>query len=110
MKLANTRVPLTILLVVLVLATGLPRPGWTSQNINPASTRSNVPYVQNFANIPIVGENSPDRQQVEPTIAVDPRNPNILVAGAQDLRLKPEGEHRWHGYYRAVDGGMTWTS
>jgi len=61
-------------------------------------------------NIGIVGEALPDRQQVEPTIAVDPRDPNIIVAGAQDLRLRSVGEHRWHGYYRSIDGGNTWAS
>jgi hypothetical protein len=61
-------------------------------------------------NVDVAGEASPDRQRVEPTIAVDPRNPNILVAGAQDLRLKATGEHRWHGYYRSIDGGQTWSS
>jgi len=61
-------------------------------------------------NVPIVGESSPDRQQVEPTIVVDPRNPSIIVAGAQDLRLKSIGQHRWQGYYRSTDGGQTWSS
>jgi hypothetical protein len=60
-------------------------------------------------NIDIAGEASSDRQRVEPTIAVDPRNPNIIVSGAQDLRLFPQG-HRWHGYYRSIDGGLTWSS
>ncbi len=61
-------------------------------------------------NVDIAGESSPDRQRVEPTIAVDPRNPSIIVAGAQDLRLIATGEHRWHGYYRSTDGGLTWSS
>ncbi len=61
-------------------------------------------------NIPVVGEVSPDRQQVENTIVVDPRNPNVIVGGAQDLRLKGVGEHRWHGFYRSTDGGQTWTN
>ncbi len=61
-------------------------------------------------NIGIVGEAPPDRQQVEPTIAIDPRNPSIIVAGAQDLRLIPVGGHRWHGFYRSTDGGATWTN
>ena len=61
-------------------------------------------------NVPVVGEAGPDRQQVETTISVDPHNPNILVAGAQDMRLKSVGEHRWHGYYRSVDRGQTWTN
>ncbi len=50
-----------------------------------------------------------ERQQVEPTIAVDPRNPTVIVAGAQDYRLLSVGGHRWHGFYRSVDGGMSWT-
>lgn len=49
------------------------------------------------------------RQQAEPTIAVDPRNPSIIVAGAQDYRLVAEGKHRWHGYYRSTDYGQTWS-
>jgi hypothetical protein len=56
-----------------------------------------------------VNSDSAERQQVEPTIAVDPRNPNIVVAGAQDYRLLAVGEHRWNGYYRSVDGGRNWS-
>jgi hypothetical protein len=67
--------------------------------------------------LPIAGTNlditassdSAERQQVEPTIAVDPHNPNVVVAGAQDYRLLSEGGHRWHGYYRSIDGGQTWS-
>jgi hypothetical protein len=57
-----------------------------------------------------LGNDTNSRQQVEPTIAVHPSNPNIIVAGAQDLRLLPQGGHRWHGYYRSVDGGQTWSA
>ena len=61
-------------------------------------------------NIDITASNDPtERQQVEPTIAVDPRNPNIIVAGAQDYRLLSVGGHRWHGFYRSIDDGLTWT-
>src|SRR3989441_5738394 len=52
---------------------------------------------------------SAERQQVEPTIAVDPHNPSVVVAGAQDYRLLSTAGHRWHGYYRSVDGGQTWS-
>lgn len=62
-------------------------------------------------NVDITKSNDPfNRQQVEPTIAIDPTNPQIIVAGAQDLRGVPEFGDRWHGYYRSVDGGLTWTS
>ncbi len=61
-------------------------------------------------NIDIAGEAAPDRQRVETTIAVDPRNPNIISAGAQDYRLVAIGGHHWDGYYRSTDGGVTWSS
>lgn len=61
-------------------------------------------------NVDITASNdAAERQQVEPTIAVDPRNPNIIVAGAQDYRMLAVGGHRWHGYYRSIDGGKTWS-
>ena len=69
-----------------------------------------LPALSAGSNVGIVGDAPPDRQQVEPTIAIDPRNPSIIVAGAQDLRLVSVGEHRWHGFYRSTDGGQTWTS
>ena len=80
--------------------------------ISGASRASRVQAPSGFipANIPIVEENSHDRQQVEPTIAIDPRNPDIIVAGAQDYRLRDFRQHRWHGYYRSTNGGQTWTS
>ncbi len=56
---------------------------------------------------------SSDRQQAEPTIAIDPGNPRIIVAGAQDYNLQagccPPSGHRWNGYYRSTDGGTTWS-
>ena len=49
-----------------------------------------------------------DLAQVETTIAVDPTDPSILVAGAIDARLLPEGGNVWPGYYRSTNGGKTW--
>ncbi len=60
-------------------------------------------------NVDITASNDSGRQQVEPTIAVHPLKPNIIVAGAQDLRLRDLGFNRWHGYYRSTDGGQTWS-
>ncbi len=51
--------------------------------------------------------------QNEPTIAVDPTNPNILVAGANDYRLELSRSFKytvWMGYYRSTDGGKTWNN
>ena len=91
-----------LFIVLLTSVFGVIRAGASSHLAGTAS--------DHVSNVPIVGETPPDRQQVEPTIAVDPRNGSIIVAGAQDLRLKSQGEHRWHGYYRSTDGGQTWTS
>jgi hypothetical protein len=52
-------------------------------------------------------------QQNEPTIAVDPTNPNILVAGSNDYRLEYSDKFSrtiWMGYYRSTDGGVTWVN
>ncbi len=68
-------------------------------------------------NLDIRGEAAPDRQILEPVIAVDPQNPNILVASAEDHNPIPAGGcfsaarcHSWGSYYRSTDGGITWTS
>lgn len=55
----------------------------------------------------------PDWPKSEPTIAVDPRNPQILAAAEIDDRLvpgaMPSWGHHWLAYYRSTDGGQTWT-
>lgn len=56
---------------------------------------------------------SPRRLQPEPSVAIDPNNPNIIAAGAQDFRKTTElnlacGGNRWNGIYISYDGGETW--
>jgi photosystem II stability/assembly factor-like uncharacterized protein len=47
-----------------------------------------------------------DDSRVIPTILVDPKNPDIVLAGAEgDLTRKSE----MRGVYRSTDGGRTWT-
>lgn len=53
-----------------------------------------------------------NQPQVEPSVAVDPRDPNVVVVGANDMRLfegsfLPTG---WAGVYRSTNGGRTWTN
>ena len=111
--LENFTVLFILSLVVYLPASALPVPGATRYQpslsspvlVTAASSSGTV-----GSNVPIVGEASPDRQQVETAISADPRAQNILVAGAQDLRLKSLGEHRWNGYYRSADSGQTWTN
>src|SRR5438876_3529390 len=111
--LENFTVLFILSLVFYLPASALPVPGATRYQpslsspvlVTAASSSGTV-----GSNVPIVGEASPDRQQVETAISADPSSQNILVAGAQDLRLKGLGEHRWNGYYRSADSGQTWTN
>jgi len=58
---------------------------------------------------------SPRRQQVEPSLAIDRQNTMIIAAGAQDFRRARElreacGGDRWNGLYLSTDGGATWSN
>ncbi len=60
----------------------------------------------------LVTKDPRNQPQVEPSITIDPRNPDIIVAGANDMRLfegsfLPTG---WAGIYRSTDGGKSWTN
>src|SRR5919108_1337996 len=50
------------------------------------------------------------RQQNEPSVAVDPSSPNVVVAGANDYCSAIVNDEVWTGYYRSTDGGRTWTN
>ena len=52
------------------------------------------------------------RTQNEPSVAVDPRNPAIMVAGSNDYcaEIGNGSGNVWAGYYRSTDGGATWTN
>lgn len=48
------------------------------------------------------------REQNEPTIAIDPRNPSVRTAGSNDYCTIPIDGDAWAGFYRSSDGGNTW--
>jgi hypothetical protein len=55
------------------------------------------------------GCSSGRRVQVEPTVAVDPRNTDVVVAGAIDRCIGAATEHSaWAGFYLSTDDGATW--
>jgi hypothetical protein len=58
---------------------------------------------------------SPRRNQPETALSINPRNPDIIVGGAQDFRRARElraacGGDRWNGFYLSTDGGVTWSN
>lgn len=51
--------------------------------------------------------------QNEFSVAVNPSDPNNLVAGANDYRLHEASENRYDGsggFYRSINGGKSWTA
>jgi len=49
------------------------------------------------------------RQQNEPTVAVDPTDPSVVVAGSNDYCAAIVNNEVWAGYYRSTDGGQAWS-
>ncbi|HJP66534.1 MAG TPA: sialidase family protein, partial [Actinomycetota bacterium] len=50
------------------------------------------------------------REQNEPSVAVDPRNPKVIAIGANDYCAAMTTGDAWLGLYRSRDGGRTWTN
>jgi hypothetical protein len=50
------------------------------------------------------------RSQNEPTVAINPSDPDIIVAGSNDYCAQIKNGDVWAGYYRSTDGGATWAN
>jgi hypothetical protein len=48
------------------------------------------------------------RSQNEPTVAVDPNDTSVVVAGSNDYCAQIVNGDTWAGFYRSADGGTSW--
>jgi hypothetical protein len=54
--------------------------------------------------------NAGERQQNEPTAAVNPLNVMKMTSGANDYCSTPTGGDAWAGFYYSSDGGASWVN
>jgi hypothetical protein len=87
-----------------------------------SSAGSNVPVtVQTYVSADVMGGtggysddvltrcSTDNRQQNEPTLAIDPRNHGVWTSGANDYCTTPTAGDAWAGFYRSTDSGGSWT-
>lgn len=51
-----------------------------------------------------------NRQQNEPTVAINPQHPNVIVSGANDYCTVPTIGDAWMGFYVSTNSGATWVN
>lgn len=56
------------------------------------------------------GDAGGNAQQNEPSVAINPSEPNVIVAGANDYCTVSTSGDAWMGFYISEDGGETWVN
>jgi hypothetical protein len=97
------RAPVVAAAAVLLLAAPLA----AAPGTDVVATNDDVPGVNDT--------DSARRNQPETALSINPRNTNIIAAGAQDFRRARElraacGGDRWNALYLSTDGGLTWSN
>jgi hypothetical protein len=98
-------VPLTLLLA---LATGGAASGSANVRVTVDATASSYLRYDGSSDATTSACSTGRRSQNEPTVAVDPHDPRVVVAGANDYCAQIVNGDVWTGYYRSVDGGSNW--
>ena len=99
-------------LAVLALAVGLAPPAQaaTDARVTGDDTAGSYQLADGGTDATMTACSDGRRQQNEPTVAVDPSDTNVVVAGANDYCSAIVNGEVWAGYYRSEDGGATWAN
>ena len=102
-------IPLAALLLVMALSpTSLAAPSNT--RVTRDATSGSYLRYDGTSDATMAACSTGRRSQNEPTIAVDPHNTQVVVAGSNDYCAAIVNGDVWAGYYRSTDGGDNWTN
>jgi hypothetical protein len=84
--------------------------GGTDMTIDSCNSDVTDPTADAPTPTPAADEGGGERQQNEPTAAVNPLDPNRMTAGANDYCSVPTTTDSWAGFYYSSDQGATWVN
>ena len=101
-----------VVLMAGVLLTALTGPALGASNgriTNDASANSYRAY-DGSTDAALTACSTGRRAENEPTVAVNPHDPDVIAAGSNEYCLQTVGGDVWAGFYRSTDGGSTWSN
>jgi hypothetical protein len=103
------RVLFSLVTLGLVVGLAVPAQAATESKVTDDDTAGSYQRVTGGTDATMTACSVGRRQQNEPTVAVDPTDTDIVVAGSNDYCASIVNNEVWAGYYRSTNGGQTWS-